>query len=334
MKIFTVPGLTIALSLMLLAGAAVAQDTDKVWRIGVLSRVKPPAANLAAFRQGMRDRGRIEGRSYVLVPGWGKSGGKREKLGILARKLAARRVDLIVTAGWRAARAANRAAPSIPVVMASSADPVRTGVIESLAKPGGNVTGMTSATVDVHMKRMEILKQILPDLRRVAEIRRERREGRDRRHDPLWAGVDDHAAKVFGVEFLKFSVGKAGDFDALFRRVTESGADAFIVRSITFFTPVERRQLVEAALRAGLPGILTARRMVEMGGLASFGVHQPWMYRRAAAYVDKILKGAKPRDLPVERPTRFELVFNMKTAEALGVTVPRALLLRADEVFE
>ncbi|MEE8308113.1 MAG: ABC transporter substrate-binding protein [Gammaproteobacteria bacterium] len=326
--------LAIAFAIVAFTQPTYAQQVGKVYRIGFLSRVPPQMAYLAGFHQGMGDQGHVEGKTYVLIPGWGKSGGKREKLAVLAGKLVTRSVDLIVTAGWRAARAANRAAPKTPIVMASSADPVRTGLIKSLAAPGGNITGMTSATVDIHLKRMEILKQLVPGLRRIAEIRRDRARAVTRQANPLWSAVDDDAARVLGIEFVRFQTNKADDFDALFRRVTGAGAGAIIVRSINSFSTAHRRRLVQAALAAKLPSILTTKQMVKMGGLASFGPSQPWMYRRAATYVDKILKGAKPADLPVERPTRFEFVINLKTAKALEIKIPRAILLRADEVIE
>lgn len=218
--------------------------------------------------------------------------------------------------------------------MASSADPLRTGLVKSLANPGGQITGMTSATVDVHLKRMEILKEMVPALRRVAEIRRGRPPANTGKLSPLWAAADDHAANALGIQFARFRAARGDDFDALFRKVAAAGAEAVIVRSITFFTNAHRRQVVDAALAAHLPTMLTNREMVKMGGLVSFGPSQPWMYRRAATYVDKILNGAKPGDLPVERPTRFELVINLKTARALGIAVPRHLLLRADELIE
>jgi putative ABC transport system substrate-binding protein len=181
---------------------------------------------------------------------------------------------------------------------------------------------------------MEILKQLVPGLRRIAEIRRRRAQADARGRNPLWSVVDDRAAKALGIELVRYRSSKTDDFDALFRRAVGAGAGAAIIRSITAFSTAHRRRVVQAALRAKLPTMLTTEQMVEMGGLASFGPDHRWMYRRAAAYVDKILKGARPGDLPVERPTKFKLVINLKTATAIGITVPRLILLRADEVIQ
>ncbi|MEE8507162.1 MAG: ABC transporter substrate-binding protein, partial [Kiloniellales bacterium] len=262
---------------------------------------------------------------------WNKPGGKREKTAVLARKLVARGVDLIVTVGSSRAYHASRAAPSTPIVMASSADPVRAGLIKSLAAPGGNITGVSSAAVDAGVKRIEILKQLVPGLRRIAVIHRS--PGSEVR-SKLWSAVDKYTAKVLDIEFINFNTINLDDFDALFRRVSAAGAGAISVRSTPAFSMAERRRLMQAALRAKLPSVLPRTQMVKMGGLLSLGSNRTWVYHRAAVYVDKILKGAKPADLPVERPSRFELVINLKTAKALGITVPPSILLRADEVIE
>ena len=316
---------------LLLAPLALAQET-KPARIGFLSINPPPAPNMAAFRQGMRDRGHIEGTTYVLVPGWRKPGGKRENRGVLARKLVDRGVDVIVAVGSRRTGDASRAAPSMPIVMASSADPVRAGLIKSLAAPGGNITGMTSAAVDTSVKRMEILVQLVPGLNRIGAIHRGR-PGR-KRVGKTWSAANEQAARVLGIEIVTFFTNKPEDFDTLFRRVSAAGVGAIDVRSIPAFSTAERRRLVQAALKAKLPSAMGQKPMVKMSGLVSFGPNRPWLFRRTATYVDKILKGAKPADLPVERPTKFDFVINLKTAKALGITVPPAILLRATEVIE
>jgi putative ABC transport system substrate-binding protein len=329
MKLAVIHMVTAALIILALAPTVQAQDA-KPARIGFLSRTTPAAPSIAAFHQGMRDRGHIEGRTYVLVPAWNKPGGKREKTAVLARKLVARGVDLIVTVGSRRAYHASRAAPSTPIVMASSADPVRAGLIKSLAAPGGNITGVSSAAVDAGVKRIEILKQLVPGLRRIAVIHwRATKMG-----SKLWSAVDKYTARVLDIEFITFNTINLDDFDALFRRVSGAGAGAITVRSTPAYSMAERRLLVQAALRAKLPSVLPRTQMVKMGGLLSLGSNRTWIYHRAAVYVDKILKGAKPADLPVERPAKFKLVINLKTAKTLGITIPPSILLRADEVIE
>ena len=330
MKLAVIHMVAAALIILALAPTVQAQDA-KPARIGFLSRTTPAAPSIAAFHQGMRDRGHIEGRTYVLVPAWNKPGGKREKTAVLARKLVARGVDLIVTVGSSRAYHASRAAPSTPIVMASSADPVRAGLIKSLAAPGGNITGVSSAAVDAGVKRIEILKQLVPGLRRIAVIYR--RPGPEIT-SKLWSAVDKYTARVLDIEFINFNTINLDDFDALFRRVSAAGAGAISVRSTPAFSMAERRRLMQAALRAKLPSAVPRTQMVKMGGLLSLGPNRTWLYHRAAVYVDKILKGAKPADLPVERPAKFKLVINLKTAKTLGITIPPSILLRADEVIE
>ncbi len=308
---------------------ALAQEA-KPARIGFFRLTQPPTANMAAFHKGMRDRGHIEGKTYVLVPGWRKPGGKKEKGTVLAKKLVARGVDIIVTVGSRSARVASRAAPSTPIVMASSADPVRAGLIKSLAKPGGNITGMSSATVDATVKRMEILKQLVPGLRRVGAIHR----GSSRTSSKLWSAASKNVAKLLGIEIIRLDMKKTESYDALLARAVAAGVGAISVRSIPSFTTAQRKRLMDAVLKAKLPNMQLTKTMATLGGLVSFGTKRAWLYRRAAAYVDLILKGAKPADLPVEQASQFEFVINLKTAKALGITIPTALLLRADEVIE
>jgi putative ABC transport system substrate-binding protein len=324
----------LALALVLLAPPlAKAQGAGKIPRVGFLGRTEPPAANLAGFRKGMADRGHVEGKTYVIVPQWGRPRGKRTKASILAQKLVKRGVDVIVTVGSTITRAANRAAPSIPIVMASSADPVRAGLVKSLAKPGGNITGMSSAAVDFSVKGVEILTQLVPGLRRIGAIHRGR-SGRTGVRGKLWAAANKNISKALSIEVVTFHTNKKDDFDALFRRVSAAGFGAITLRSTPSYSTAQRRGLVLAARRVGLPSMSTTRQMAKLGALVSFGPSRPWMFSRAAAYVDLILRGAKPADLPVERPSKFHLAINLKTARVLGLTLPPAILLRADEVIQ
>ncbi len=325
-----------AAAILLLAPLAAAAQPAKPARIGLLRMSPPPALNLAAFHKGMRDRGHIEGKTYVLVPGWGKAGGKREKFAMLAKKLVARGVDLIVTVGTSVTRAASRAAPSMPIVMALSADPVRAGLVKSLAKPGGNITGNSAAAVTLAAKSFAILKEMMPGLRHVGTFHW-RRAGWVAPPSSVFKSFragEERAGRALGFETSVLRLEKGEDFPALFARAVAAGVDAVFVRSSPYFSKAKHGRLVDAALKAGMPTMYPIKQLVKMGGLVSYGTNRADMYRRAAVYVDKILKGVRPADLPVEQPTRFELVINLKTAKALGITVPRAILLRADEVIE
>ena len=323
----------LALALVVVPDTSGAQQREKPARIGLLRTSEPPAVNLAAFHKGMRDRGHIEGKTYVLVPGWGRPGRKKEKATVLAKKLIARGVDVIVTVGTRATRAASRAAPTTPIVMASAAAPVKAGLVNSFAAPGGNITGMSAAAVEGAVKGMEILKQMVPGIRRIGAFHRRRKSAKQVRY-PYFKAGDEKAAKALNVEIVAYAVTKKDDFDEVFRRVTDAGVDAISVRSTSSFTTAQRKRLVQAALRAKLPNAHGSTAMVKLGGLFSIGPNRADLYRRAAAFVDLILKGAEPADLPVQRPSRYYLTVNLKTAKALGVNIPRAILLRATEVIE
>ena len=324
----------VATALIILALPLIAQAQEaKPARIGFLGWGKPNVLNLEGFRQGMRDRGHVEGKTYALVPAWGKPGFRRKDRGVLTKKLVASGVHVIVTLGSSATRLANRMAPSIPIVMAESAAPVRAGLIKSFAKPGGNVTGVSSAAVNASVKGMEILKQLVPGLRRIGTIHRGP-GGRGRVSYKMWSAADKLAAETLGVEVIRFHPIKRGDFDTLLTRMASVGIGAISVRSTNSLSAAQRKRLVQVAIREKLPSISTRKEMVKQGALASLGPSYPRIFRRVAAYVDLILKGAKPSDLPVEVASRFDLVINLKTAKALGITIPTALLLRADEVIE
>ena len=335
-KTFTTILAATAAAVSFLSPLAVPAQEAKPARIGLLRLSPPPPQNLEQFRAGMSERGHKEGRTYQLVPGWGKAGGKKEKFSVLAKKLARklvdRGVDVIVTVGTVVAHAASRAAPSTPIVMALSADPVRAGLVKSLAAPGGNITGMSAAVVAFTAKSFEILKETIPSLHHVATFYAWREGSPSLRK--LFRSGGERAGRALGFETSTLLPEKGEDFPALFARATAAGVDTVYVRSTPFLSKAQQKRLVDAALKAGMPTMYPTKQLVKMGGLISYGTNRADLYRRAAAYVDKILRGAKPADLPVEQPTKFDFVINLKTAKALGITVPPSILLRATEVIE
>jgi putative ABC transport system substrate-binding protein len=293
-------------------------------RIGLLRSSPTPGRFLDALRRGLLERGYVEQRGYVFVPRYGD--GDARRLPELAAALVAAGVDVIVTEGLFAARAARAATTTIPIVMTTSPDPVRAGLVSSLARPGGNVTGLVSQATDVSGKLLELLSEIVPKLARVALIM-----GR-----PAWdlfrAETMD-AARALRLDMIYIEL-VLSDIDAAVRQAIAAQAQAAAVRGRPLFSTAQARLMVERAAAHRLPVIYESRDFVDYGGLASYGVDVPDLYRRAATFVEKILKGARPADLPIEQPTKFELVINLKTAKALGLTVPPTLLARVDEVIE
>ncbi len=319
--------IAVAAILLIAPLAAVAQEA-KPARIGMLRSSLPPPAYVQAFRDGLKELGHVEGRTYELVPAWVKGSGK--KLRELARDLAGK-VDVIVTEGTRITRAAGAVKPSVPVVFTSSGAPVKAGLVRSMSRPGGNVTGISGMAVELTAKRNQILKELVPGIRRIGALYL--RTG-TRRMRTLFAAADKNSADTLGLEFVNLIGRNMEELLAKLDRAAPSSIDALSVRSLPYLTEEGRKRLVKAVTRAKIPTIFPHQSLVEMGGLISYGPHRIDMYRRAAAYVDKILKGAKPADLPVERPPKLELIINLKTAKVLGITVPPALMLRADEVIE
>ena len=293
-------------------------------RIGLLRAAAPPHAYVDAFRDGLRQLGHVEGRTFVLLPRWGD--GDVRRLPELAANLLREKVDVIVTEGTPAVRAAKATTSTTPIVMASTADAVRTGLVTSLAAPGGSVTGLTSLTAELTGKTIEILKEVLPRLSRlvIAEAPANRE---------IFEIDDRAAARAMGVEIIYVVAAKPEDFVAAFASAAREKADAMWVRTGPFLSVNHLRRISGLAADSRLPMIGSAN-FVREGGLIAYGADRPAMYRRAAAFVDKILKGAKPGDLPIEQPTKFELVINLKTAKALGLTIPPSLLLRANQVIE
>jgi ABC-type uncharacterized transport system substrate-binding protein len=323
-KIFSVALVAVLLALSFLAEA---QQPAKVHRIGLLAA--PPASSMSArveaFRQGLRELGYVEGKNIVIEYRWAE--GKAARLPDLGAELVRLKVDVIVTAGPASTRPAKEATVTIPIVMAFDNDPVSNGFVASLARPGGNITGLSSLAPEISGKQLELLKEIVPKLSRVAVLGNSTTPGNAQalRETELAAGA-------FGVKLQYLDVLDPKDIDTAFRAASRGRADAVLALTNQVLTS-RRKQLVELAVKSRLPAIYDRREFVEDGGLMSYGVSSTDLFRRAATYVDKILKGAKPGDLPVEQPTKFELIINLKAAKQIGVTIPPNVLARADKVI-
>ena len=309
--------------------AAEAQQVAKVARIGYLSPHLAAGLHLRdAFLQGLRDLGYGEGRNIVLE--YRDAEGKRERLPALAAELVALKVDVILAEGGTLGpRVAMQATTTIPIVFAAG-DPVGSGLVTSLARPGGNVTGLSSIGPELVGKRLELLKQAVPGVDRVAILRQPVALGERTAMDML--KVADAAARALGVQPQFVEARDPDELARAFSDMTSARAGALTVLPANMFLR-EHRRLVDLAAKNRLPAVYTSRDFVDAGGLMSYGANQADLFRRAATYVDKILKGAKPGDLPVEHPTKFELVINLKTAKALGLTIPQSVLAHADEVI-
>jgi putative ABC transport system substrate-binding protein len=322
-----VRGLTFAL--LAAPVAADAQQEAKVARIGLLGVASRAASleNLEAFRQGLRERGWVEGQNIVIEERW--ADGKIERSASFAAELVRLRVDVIIAPSHVAALAAKNATMTIPVVMIAGDDPVRSGLVASLARPGGNITGLTyNVDVGIIGKQLQMLTEVVPNLSRVAVLRD--------LADPLAASVlteAERAARSLRVRIQVVDVRGPDELEKAFAAMTRERAGAVLLtRGGMFF--LQRSRLATLAAQHKLPAMFVDRRWVKVGGLMSYGVDPFESFRRVATYVDKILKGAKPADLPVEQPTKFELVINGKTAKALGLTIPPSVLIRADEVIQ
>jgi len=308
-----------------------AQQAAKIARIGYLTvNLAASPHLLEAFRQGLRDLGYVESSNVVIDIR--DAEGKPERLPALAAELVALKVDVILVGGTAPALAAKQSTRTIPIVFAAVGNPVTDGLATSLARPGGNVTGLsTSAALEIVGKRLELLKQAIPGVTRVAVLWQPGGQGERTDKDILKEA--EVAARALGVRLQVVEARGPDDFDRAFSEMTRARAGALTVSGTTmFFT--ERRRLVDLAAKYRLPEAYPARDYVDAGGLMSYGANFADLHRRAATYVDRILKGAKPGDLPVEQPTKFELIINLKTAKALGLTIPQSLLLRADEVIQ
>jgi putative ABC transport system substrate-binding protein len=309
-----------------LASAAHAQQNRAPAKLGLLRIVQPARSYIDAFEQGLRERGYVLGRDVVID--YRFADGREDRLDRLAAELVEDNVVIIVVAGNQAVRAARKAAPAIPIVMAVANDPVSSGFIKSLARPGGNITGTILLSSTLAGKRLELLKTLLPGVSRVAVL-----VNKDNAvHAVAWKETLV-AAAALGVHVQPYEAHDAGSFDAAFVRMVKDRIEALAVsEDATFAT--ERIRLAALAAQARLPAVYGQRNSVDDGGLMSYGPNIEQAYRNAGSFVDRILKGAKPADLPVEQPTNFELVINMKTAKALGVAIPQSLLLRADEIVQ
>jgi len=310
--------------------AAEAQQAAKIPRIGYLTGSLAASPHLPeAFRQGLRDLGYVEGRNVVIE--YRDAGGNFERLPALAAELVALKVDVILAGGTPHALAAKHATRTIPIVFAGATGPVENGLVTSLARPGGNVTGLSNLAQELVGKRLEHLKQAVPGVSRVAVLWQPGAFG-DRTEKGLRKEAEV-AARALGVRVQFVEARGPADFDRAFSEMTRARADAVAVLSGVMFN-TERRRLVDLAAKNRLPAVYATRDGVDAGGLMSYGPNNADLFRRAATYVDRILKGAKPGDLPVEQPTKFELVINLKTANALGLKIPESLLRRADHVVE
>lgn len=324
-------GVTFILAL-LTAPSSFAQQQGKVYRIGFLTAGSSKAyrPRLVALRQGLQDLGYRHGRDYVIEPRF--AAGQRNKLPQLAAELAGLGPDLIVTNGTSATKAANRAVKSeakrIPIVFALAPDPVGRGLVASLARPGGNVTGLSNANSILVGKRLTIISEALPKAKRIAVLWSRRARGGPPQLENL-----KRAAQQLGMTLIPVAFDHPDDFDEAFKKIEAVRADALNVFGWSLSSTF-RRKITARALAGKLPTMFTGRRYVTAGGLMSYGVSPLDLYRRAAVYIHKILKGANPADLPVERPNRFRLTVNLKTAKQLGTTIPSSVLLRADEVIE
>lgn len=326
-----VAGLTFGLFATLLTADA---QPGRVWRIGVLvSLPRPVPASphpYNAFLQELRNLGYVEGQNVTIE--WRHTEGNPERRRREAATLVAWKPDVVLTPGAAEARALHEVDASIPIVVAAEGDFVEAGLADNLARPRGNVTGLQTLSRDLAPKRLEILKELMPRLQRVAVLHETpRTETASFLLATLFAAVDT-AARRLSVRVGRFEVASEHDLDRVFADIKRDSEAAIILASP--FMVVHRPRMTQLAIRHRLPTMHTYRSFVEAGGLASYGAKWPDLYRRAAQFVDRILKGAKPADIPVEQPTTFELVFNMKTAKALDLTIPRSLLLRADQVIE
>jgi putative ABC transport system substrate-binding protein len=329
MKKATALSILIAIVVLAFGLIAEAQQAEKVPRIGYLSGSPPSsiAERIEAFRQGLRELGYMEGKNIVIE--WRSAEGKRDRLPALATELVHLKVDVIVTAGPLVTRAAKQATSTVPIVLTQDPDPVGNGFVASLARPGGNITGLSSLAPGPTGKQLELLKEIVPKLSRVAVFETSTRPGNAQTLREV-----ELAAGAFGVQLQYLDILSPKDIETAFQAAVRERADGalwFVTGSIG--NP-HRKKIADLAVSSRLPVIYNLRDHMEAGGLMFYGVNVVDLDRRAATYVDKILKGRKPADLPVEQPTKFEFIVNLKTAKEMGLTIPPNVLVRADKVIK
>ena len=314
--------------LFALCVSAHAQQPTKIPRIGLLFTATPSAAaaRIEAFRQGLRELGYVEGKNILIEQRYAE--GQLNHMNELAAELVRLKVDVIVTIGPAATRPAKEATTAIPIVMGVDDDPVGNGFVASLARPGGNITGLASLAPEIGGKQLELLKEIVPRLSRVAVLGTSTQPG-----NAQSLREAEVAAQALAVKLQYLDVLSPKDIEPVFRTASNGRAEAVLVlRASVFFS--HRKQIVDLAAKRQLPAMYYTTEYVEEGGLMTYGVSITDLFRRAATYVDKILKGAKPAELPIEQPTKFELVVNLKTAKRIGLTIPPNVLARADKVIK
>jgi putative tryptophan/tyrosine transport system substrate-binding protein len=315
-----------ALGMLAVPLGVAAQEARRLYRIGVLSPEKPPPGLLEGFKERLRELGYVEGKTFALESR--NAEGSNERLSTLADDLVRSKVDAIVAINTPAAHAAKKATTTIPIVITRVADPVKSGLVASLSHPGGNITGITFLPDELASKRLQLLKEAIRGIARVAVLWARNNPGSD-----LSVTAMDGASAQLGLKLVRIPVTGPGELPGAFQAAIRERAEAVIVVDDAFITQ-HRRVIVDLASKQSLPVSSLFPPVAEAGGFIAYGPNTAVLYRRAADYVDRILKGAAPRALPIEQPTKFELVINLKTAKALGLTIPPALLQRADQVIE
>ena len=310
--------------LLVPCSSATAQQAGKIPWIGYLAGAGSGPS--PAFIQGLRDLGYVEGKNIAFV--YRTTEGRRERYSDLVAELVGLQVNVIVTDVTSAAVALKKATTAIPIVMTSSTDPVATGLVASLARPGGNVTGLTNIGGELGGKLLELVKEITPSLTRVVILNTAGSGAND-----VFAKETEVSARSMGVQIIRVEVQSPDDIDSTFRAITKERANGLLVRLQPSLFSAHYRRVAEYTIKNRLPSIALVPAWANAGGLMSYGADLSFQYRRAATYVDKILKGAKPAELPVEQPTKFELVINLKTAKQIGLTIPPNVLARADKVI-
>ena len=315
-------------SILLVTYSAVeAQSTKKIPRLGYFSLSAGPSERDETFKQGLRDLGWVDGQTIAIEHRW--MTGKLDQLSIAAEELVRLKVDVIFATTARVIRAAQKATTKIPIVMPAASDPVGDGFITSLARPGGNITGMSAMILELEGKRLELLREIIPNIARVGFLN----YGTDLTAQRNTKEAQD-AGRRMGIQIQPLLIGDAKNLEDAFAAMVKERAGALAIQPLLITNIGQGRRIAELAVKNRLPTVADSKDFIDAGGLLSYGPDRLALWSRAATFVDKILKGAKPADLPVEQPTKFELVINLKTAKQIGVTIPPNVLARADRVIK